>query len=93
MDCFKYIVKDIDMVICCNILYYDVLCKYFFEFFLVIKLYKEFGFDDVVVFDIFNVCVGVFIGIYLVDVYLKFGFVERVMVVSGEYIIYLMKIV
>lgn len=91
LDRSKYTAKDIDTIICCNISHYDAPRKYSFEPSSAIKLHKEFGFDNAVVFDISNACAGVFTGIYLADAYLKSGSAERVMVVSGEYITHLTK--
>lgn len=91
LDRSKYTAKDIDVVICCNISHYDAPKKYSFEPSSAIKLHKEFGFDNGLVFDISNACAGVFTGIYLADAYLKAGSAERVMVVSGEYITHLTK--
>ncbi|MEZ5042780.1 MAG: 3-oxoacyl-[acyl-carrier-protein] synthase III C-terminal domain-containing protein [Saprospiraceae bacterium] len=87
----KYTVKDIDLVICCNISHYDKPARYSFEPSGAIKLHKEFGFDQATVFDISNACAGVFTGIYIADAYLKAGAAKRVMVVSGEYITHLTK--
>ncbi|MBX2871492.1 MAG: hypothetical protein KTR30_05315 [Saprospiraceae bacterium] len=91
LDRSKYTAKDIDVVICCNISHYDAPDKYSFEPSSAIKLHKEFGFDNALVFDISNACAGVFTGIYLADAYLKSDAAERVMVVSGEYITHLTK--
>lgn len=91
LDRSQYTAKDIDLVICCNISHYDQPSRYSFEPSSAVKLHKEFGFDNAVVFDISNACAGVFTGIYLADAYLKAGTAERVMVVSGEYITHLTK--
>jgi len=91
LDRSKYSAKDIDLVICCNISHYDEPSRYSFEPSSAVKLHKEFGFDNAVVFDISNACAGVFTGIHLADAYLKAGAAQRVMVISGEYITHLTK--
>lgn len=91
LDRSKYTAEDIDLVICCNISHYDEPSRYSFEPSSAVKLHKEFGFDNAVVFDISNACAGVFTGIYLADAYLKAGAARRALVVSGEYITHLTK--
>jgi len=91
LDRSKYDASDIDLVICCNISHYDQPDRYSFEPSSAVKLHKQFGFENAVVFDISNACAGVFTGIYLADAYLKAGSAARVLVVSGEYITHLTK--
>jgi 3-oxoacyl-[acyl-carrier-protein] synthase III len=93
-DCLansKYNPHDIDLLICCNIARYDDLNRLSFEPGTSIKLKRDFNFSNALVFDIANACAGMFTGIYIVNALIKTGAVRRGMVVSGEYITFLMQ--
>ncbi|MCB0642956.1 MAG: hypothetical protein KDC44_15010, partial [Phaeodactylibacter sp.] len=92
IDCFQhssYGPADIDILICCNISRVDEKDTTSFEPGTSIKLKKEFGLTQALVFDITNACAGMFTGIYLVHTLLSTGAIRRGMVVSGEYITHL----
>jgi 3-oxoacyl-[acyl-carrier-protein] synthase III len=91
-DCMaksKYSPTEIDLLICCNISRYDDLGVISFEPNTSIKLRKDFGFTNSIVFDITNACAGMFTGIYIVNAFIKTRAIRRGMVVSGEYITHL----
>lgn len=91
-DCLrksKYTPADIDLLICCNISRTDGLEILSYEPCTSIKIRKQFGFENAMVFDITNACAGMFTGIYIVDTLLRTGVIQRGMVVSGEYITHL----
>ncbi|MFT5127933.1 MAG: 3-oxoacyl-[acyl-carrier-protein] synthase III, partial [Rhodothermales bacterium] len=54
-----------------------------------VRLQRHFGFKNALAFDISNACAGMFTGINIADGYIKAGLVQRVLVVSGEYITHL----
>ncbi|UCH94439.1 MAG: 3-oxoacyl-ACP synthase [Candidatus Aminicenantes bacterium] len=82
----RYKPGDIDMVICCNISRCDAPLRFAFEPGTAVRLKKDFGFDNAVVFDITNACVGMWTGISIVDAFLNLGMIRCGLVVSGEYI-------
>jgi 3-oxoacyl-[acyl-carrier-protein] synthase III len=92
-DCLlrsKYKPEDIDLLICCNISRVDgPNNRTTFEPSTSIRLRRDMGLDNAVVFDVSNACAGLFTGIALADGYLKSGAARRALVVSGEYISHL----
>jgi 3-oxoacyl-[acyl-carrier-protein] synthase III len=91
-DCLansKYQPIDIDLLISCNISRYDGPNRFSFEPNTSIKLKKYFGFDKAIALDITNACAGMFTGIAIIDAFINAGFIQRGMVVSGEYITHL----
>ncbi len=91
-DCFsrsKYAPSEIDILICCNISRYDAPDSITFEPSTSIRLRKEAGFTNALVFDVANACAGMFTGIYILHTLLQTGAVRRGMVASGEYITHL----
>jgi len=92
IDCLaksKYSATDIDLLVCCNISRYDGENRVSFEPGTSVRLRKDFGFHNALVFDITNACAGMFTGIYIVNALIKTGTIRRAMVVSGEYITHL----
>ena len=93
-DCLgksKYNPSDIDLLICCNISRWDGPGMISFEPCTSVKLKKEFGFTNALVFDVANACAGMFTGIHIVNAFIGTGIIRRGMVVSGEYITHLSK--
>jgi len=77
--------EDIDLVICTNISRYNgPNFKASFEPSTAALLAKEFDFGNAILFDEPNACAGMFTGLYIVDAFLKAGFIKRGMVISGE---------
>ncbi|MFY0625638.1 MAG: hypothetical protein JXR07_05055 [Reichenbachiella sp.] len=89
LDNSKYDVKDIDLVLCCNISRMDAKDMVTFEPSTAIKLVQHFGFENAMAFDISNACAGFFTGLKTAQNYLDTGVAKRVLVVSGEYITHL----
>jgi 3-oxoacyl-[acyl-carrier-protein] synthase III len=88
----EYEAKDIDLLICCNISRVDGPNFHLsFEPSTSVRLKKQLGFDNALVFDISNACAGMFTAVNVVDGFLKAGLARRAMVVSGEYITHLTK--
>lgn len=85
----KYQPADIDLLVCCNISRCDDQQFIAFEPCTSIRLKRDFGFTNALVFDLSNACAGMFTGIYVVDAFLRAGVIRRGMVVSGEYISHL----
>jgi 3-oxoacyl-[acyl-carrier-protein] synthase III len=82
-----YSPHDIDMVICTNISRLNgPNLEVSFEPSSSFKLADHFGFSDAITFDVTSACAGMFIGILLMDSYIKAGMIKRGIVVSGEYI-------
>ena len=91
-DCLansKYDQSDIDLLICCNISRWDGPGMISFEPGTSVKLKKDFGFANALVFDIANACAGMFTGIHVLNAFIRTGAIRRGMVVSGEYITHL----
>ena len=86
LDKSRFNPSDIDILICCNISRVDSPKSFSFEPNTSIKLKKEFGFSNAIVFDIANACAGMFTGLYIIDALLKTGAIQTGMIVSGEYI-------
>jgi 3-oxoacyl-[acyl-carrier-protein] synthase III len=81
----KYQPKDIDLVICTNISRYNgPNWKASFEPSTAASLARDFDFSNAIIFDEPNACAGMFTALYIVDAYLKAGFIKRGMVISGE---------
>ncbi|MGO9652718.1 amino acid adenylation domain-containing protein [Mycobacterium sp.] len=93
VDCLarsSYGPDEIDLVISCNISRYDGPGhKFVFEPSTAARLRDQCGLANALAFDITNACAGMFTGITVADAFLKTGLVQRVMVVSGEYITHL----
>lgn len=90
LDRSKYNADDIELLICCNISRYDGPNFHFsFEPSTSVRLKRDFGFKNALVFDISNACAGMFTGINVADSYIRAGFIKRALVVSGEYITHL----
>jgi len=85
----KYPPGDIDLLICCNISRVDEPDLQSFEPSTSVKLRKEFGFHNALVFDITNACAGMFTGIYIAKAFLETNAIKKALVVSGEYITHL----
>ena len=81
----KYQPEDIDLVICANICRYNgPNFKHGFEPSTAALLARDFDFSNAIIFDEPNACAGMFTALYIVDAYLKAGFIKRGMVISGE---------
>jgi len=85
----KYSPEDIDLLICCNISRVDDPDLQSFEPSTSVKLRKEFGFHNALVFDITNACAGMFTGIFIAKALLETNAIKKALVVSGEYITHL----
>ena len=80
----QYNAEDIDLLICCNISRVDGPNFHLsFEPSTSVRLKRQMGFDNALVFDISNACAGMFTAVNVVDGFLKSGFVRRAMIVSG----------
>jgi len=85
LEISKYRPEEIDMVVCTNICRYNgPRYKVDFEPSTAALLAKSFNFKNAILFDEPNACAGMFTGIYMVDAFLKAGFIKRGMVISGE---------
>lgn len=89
LDKSRFDASDIDIIICCNISRIDNPNSISFEPNTSVKLKKEFGFTNALVFDVTNACAGMFTGLYIIDTLLKTGAIQTGMIVSGEYITHL----
>ena len=88
----QYNAEDIDLLICCNISRVDGPNFHLsFEPSTSVRLKRQMGFDNALVFDISNACAGMFTAVNVVDGFLKSGLAHRAMIVSGEYITHLTK--
>jgi 3-oxoacyl-[acyl-carrier-protein] synthase III len=85
----KYSPEDIDLLICCNISRVDDPDLQSFEPSTSVKLRKELGFHNALVFDITNACAGMFTGIFIAKALLETNAIKKALVVSGEYITHL----
>jgi 3-oxoacyl-[acyl-carrier-protein] synthase III len=91
-DCLaksKFNAEDIDLLICCNISRYDGPNRVSFEPSTSVRLRKDLGFQNALVFDLTNAVPACLQGIYIVNALLQTGAIRRGMVVSGEYITHL----
>lgn len=89
LDRSRFNPSDIDMLIYCGISRMDSSKSFSFEPNTSVKLKKEFGFSNAIVFDVTNACAGMFTGLYIIDALLKTGAIKTGMIVSGEYITHL----
>jgi len=81
----KYQPEDIDLVICTNISRYNgPNFRADFEPCTAALLARDFDFGNAIIFDEPNACAGMFTALYIMDAYLKAGFIKRGMVISGE---------
>jgi len=84
-DISKYSPENIDLVICTNISRYNgPNFKAGFEPSTAALLAREFDFSNAILFDEPNACAGMFTALFIVDAYLKAGYIKRGMVISGE---------
>jgi 3-oxoacyl-[acyl-carrier-protein] synthase III len=90
VDCLsrsQYAPNDIDLLLCANISRCDgPHFRFTIEPSTSLRLKRHFGFDRALAFDVSNACAGVFTALYLADALIALGVVERVMLVSGEYV-------
>ncbi len=82
----RYNIKDIDVVICCNICKYDFENEVTIEPATSVSVAQHFGLKDAECFDINNACAGVFTGLYTAKSMIASKAAKRILVVSGEYI-------
>jgi len=91
--CFKishYVPQDIEMIIAANISRMDGPDFTFsFEPSTAAKLANHFNISNAITFDISCACAGMVCAITLMDSFIKAGFIQRGLVISGEYISYL----
>ena len=93
-NCFDrshYSSRDIDLLMCCNISKVDSPTSASLEPSAAHDLLERFDFGPIANFDVSNACAGLFTGIMVADRLLHQHVVNRVLVVSGEYITHLTK--
>ena len=91
-NCFErsdYSPRDVDLLICCNISKVDSATSGSLEPTTAHDLVERFDFGNIANFDVSNACAGLFTGIMVADRLLHHHVVNRVLVVSGEYITHL----
>lgn len=91
-DCLERsgaLAADIDLIVCTNISRRDDADMFSYEPATSVKLKKRLGMPRAIALDLSNACAGMWTGVYAVDAMLRTGRVGRALVVSGEYISYL----
>lgn len=82
--------SDVELLVCGNISRCDgVGFQYSFEPSTAVKLKRDMGLENALVFDISNACPGMFTAIKVVESFIKSGTIRCGMVVSGDYITHL----
>jgi len=82
---------DYDLIVSTNISRRDRPGEFTYEPGAAITLKKQLGFDNALAIDLTNACAGMWTGVYLVDALIRTGEIRHGMVVSGEYISYLIE--
>ncbi len=82
---------DYDVLVCTNISRRDGPNEFTYEPAAALTLKKRLGFDKAFALDLTNACAGMWTGVYLVDALIRTGEIRHGMVVSGEYISYLIE--
>ncbi|MEM8864992.1 MAG: 3-oxoacyl-[acyl-carrier-protein] synthase III C-terminal domain-containing protein, partial [Planctomycetota bacterium] len=82
---------DYDLLVCTNISRRDAADQFTYEPGATLTLKKRLGFDNALAIDLTNACAGMWTGVYLVDALIRTGEIRHGMVVSGEYISYLIE--
>lgn len=82
---------DYDLLVCTNISRRDGENQFSYEPAAAVTLKKQLGFDKALALDLTNACAGMWTGVYLVDALIRTGEIRHGIVVSGEYISYLIE--
>ena len=82
---------DYDLIVSTNISRRDRPGEFTYEPGAAITLKQQLGFDNALAIDLTNACAGMWTGVYLVDALIRTGEIRHGMVVSGEYISYLIE--
>lgn len=82
---------DYDILVCTNISRRDSPDTFTYEPGATAMLKQRLGFDNALTLDLTNACAGMWTGVYLVDAMIRTGEIRHGMVVSGEYISYLIE--
>lgn len=83
--------SDYDLLVCTNISRRDADNQVTHEPSTATTLKQRLGFSNALTFDLSNACAGMWTGVYLVDALIRTGEIRRGLVVSGEYISYLIQ--
>lgn len=83
--------SEYDLLVCTNISRRDSENQVTHEPSTATTLKQRLGFTNAMTFDLSNACAGMWTGVYLVDALIRTSEVRRGLVVSGEYISYLIK--
>lgn len=81
--------RDYDIVVCTNISRRDGANQFSYEPAASVTLKKRLGLERALAIDLTNACAGMWTGVYLVDALVRTGEIRHGLVVSGEYISYL----
>lgn len=82
---------DYDLIICTNISRRDAANAFTCEPTAAIMLKEQLGLSSALAFDLSNACAGMWTGVYIADALIRTGEIKHAMVVSGEYISYLIE--
>lgn len=83
--------QDYDLLICTNISRRDAEGLNTFEPAPAVTLKRLLGFDRALALDLSNACAGMWTGVFLADALIRTGEARHALVVSGEYISYLIE--
>ncbi|MEM6330923.1 MAG: 3-oxoacyl-[acyl-carrier-protein] synthase III C-terminal domain-containing protein [Planctomycetota bacterium] len=93
-DCLEHSpvsAADYGLLICTNISRRDGDNRFSYEPAAALTLKKRLGFSNALALDLSNACAGMWTGVYLADTLIRTGEARHAMVVSGEYISYLIE--